>query len=62
MHSLEKLIESRRAQVGIVGLGYVGLPLAVEFAGAGFSRLLPPFQPELPTPISTMRWNRLDGG
>lgn len=35
MHSLEKLIESRQAQVGIVGLGYVGLPLAVEFAGAG---------------------------
>lgn len=35
MHFLEKLIESRQAQVGIVGLGYVGLPLAVEFAGAG---------------------------
>src|SRR3984885_3476493 len=27
----------RRARVGIVGLGYVGLPLAVEFAKAGFS-------------------------
>jgi len=30
-------IQSRRARVGIVGLGYVGLPLAVEFARAGFS-------------------------
>ena len=33
---LENKIRSRRAKVGIVGLGYVGLPLAVEFAGAGF--------------------------
>jgi UDP-N-acetyl-D-glucosamine dehydrogenase len=30
-------IRTRRARVGIVGLGYVGLPLAVEFAKAGFS-------------------------
>src|SRR6516162_6027185 len=30
-------IRSRRARVGIVGLGYVGLPLAVEFAKAGFT-------------------------
>ena len=29
-------IRTRRARVGIVGLGYVGLPLAVEFAKAGF--------------------------
>ena len=34
---LEEKIASRRARVGIVGLGYVGLPLAVEFARAGFS-------------------------
>src|SRR5579884_1406424 len=33
---LSALIESRAAQVGIVGLGYVGLPTAVEFAEAGF--------------------------
>ncbi|NIR42497.1 MAG: nucleotide sugar dehydrogenase [Gemmatimonadetes bacterium] len=32
-------IESRQARVGVVGLGYVGLPLAVEFAEAGFSIL-----------------------
>jgi UDP-N-acetyl-D-glucosamine dehydrogenase len=30
-------IETRTARVGIVGLGYVGLPLAVEFARRGFS-------------------------
>ncbi len=29
-------IESRSACIGIVGLGYVGLPLALEFAKAGF--------------------------
>ena len=29
-------ISSKRARVGVVGLGYVGLPLAVEFAEAGF--------------------------
>lgn len=33
---LKEKIQSRRARVGIVGLGYVGLPLAVEFARAGF--------------------------
>ena len=34
---LKSKIESKTARVGIVGLGYVGLPLAVEFARAGFS-------------------------
>ena len=34
---LEEKIKSRSARVGVVGLGYVGLPLAVEFAKAGFS-------------------------
>src|SRR5215217_7533764 len=29
-------IEDRSAVVGVVGLGYVGLPLAMEFAKAGF--------------------------
>jgi UDP-N-acetyl-D-glucosamine dehydrogenase len=33
---LEKL-EGRRALVGVVGLGYVGFPVAVTFAEAGFS-------------------------
>ncbi len=34
---LEDKIRSRRARIGVVGLGYVGLPLAVEFGKAGFS-------------------------
>jgi UDP-N-acetyl-D-glucosamine dehydrogenase len=33
---LAEKISNRTAEVGIVGLGYVGLPLAVEFAKAGF--------------------------
>jgi UDP-N-acetyl-D-glucosamine dehydrogenase len=36
-HRLEERIRNRTAKVGVVGLGYVGLPLAVEFAKAGFS-------------------------
>src|ERR1700730_7221294 len=36
---LIKLINEKRACVGVVGLGYVGLPLVVEFAGAGFSAI-----------------------
>src|ERR1700687_870087 len=35
--ALSKKIGDRTARVGIVGLGYVGLPLAVEFTKAGFS-------------------------
>ena len=35
--ALIEKIQSRTARVGVVGLGYVGLPLAVEFAKAGFS-------------------------
>ena len=34
--ALKDKIEKKTAHVGIVGLGYVGLPLAVEFAKAGF--------------------------
>lgn len=33
---IETKIQDRTARVGIIGLGYVGLPLAVEFAQAGF--------------------------
>jgi UDP-N-acetyl-D-glucosamine dehydrogenase len=29
------LITAKRAQVGVIGLGYVGLPLLAEFAGSG---------------------------
>src|SRR3984885_2250738 len=34
---LRQKIETRKARTGVVGLGYVGLPLAVELAHAGFS-------------------------
>jgi UDP-N-acetyl-D-glucosamine dehydrogenase len=34
--SLLEKIENRSARAGVVGLGYVGLPLAVELAKAGF--------------------------
>lgn len=30
-------LETRQAHVGVIGLGYVGLPLAVEFARVGYS-------------------------
>ena len=35
MHLKEKL-SRRQARIGVIGLGYVGLPLAVEFAKDGF--------------------------
>ncbi len=34
--SLEKKIKSRTAVVGVIGMGYVGLPLAVELGREGF--------------------------
>ncbi|GAG17879.1 unnamed protein product, partial [marine sediment metagenome] len=39
MVPLDEKITNREAKVAVVGLGYVGLPLAVEFARAGFSIL-----------------------
>ena len=35
MNLIEK-IDNRSAQIGVIGLGYVGLPLAMEFVKAGF--------------------------
>ena len=34
---LQDRIESRDATVGVVGLGYVGLPVSIAFAEAGFT-------------------------
>lgn len=34
--NLRERISTKKAHVGVLGLGYVGLPLAVEFARAGF--------------------------
>ena len=36
-HRLQMRIQNKSARVGIVGLGYVGLALAAEFAEAGFT-------------------------
>lgn len=34
---LARRVQSRTAKIGVIGLGYVGLPLAVEFAKEGFT-------------------------
>ena len=34
---LENLIKNKKAQIGIIGLGYVGLPLVIRFLEEGFS-------------------------
>lgn len=34
--SLLEQIETREAKIAVIGLGYVGLPLVIEFCGAGF--------------------------
>lgn len=36
MDKLIKKLESKEAHLGVIGLGYVGLPLAVSYAKAGF--------------------------
>ena len=36
---LDKKIKDKTAKVGVIGLGYVGLPLAVEFVKAGYNVL-----------------------
>ena len=33
---LKEMIEAKKARVGVIGLGYVGLPLLIEFVRAGF--------------------------
>ena len=33
---IKKLIEEKKARIGVVGMSYVGLPLAAEFAKSGF--------------------------
>ena len=37
LRNLENKIKNKSAEIGIVGLGYVGLPLALAFAEAGFN-------------------------
>ncbi|HBE25423.1 MAG TPA: UDP-N-acetyl-D-glucosamine dehydrogenase, partial [Ktedonobacter sp.] len=35
-HQLQEKISTRSLRVAVIGLGYVGLPLAITFAEAGF--------------------------
>ena len=37
LSELKKTVETRQARIGIVGMGYVGLPLALLFSGEGFA-------------------------
>jgi UDP-N-acetyl-D-glucosamine dehydrogenase len=37
LDAMKKLIESRKATTAVIGLGYVGLPLAMEMLAAGFN-------------------------
>ena len=37
MEELMEKIYSKRAKIGVIGLGYVGLPMVIEFCKAGFS-------------------------
>ena len=37
--SLIDKINDKSAKIGVIGLGYVGLPLAVEFTNAGYETL-----------------------
>jgi len=51
---LQQKIETHTAQVGVIGMGYVGLPLAVRAAGVGF--------PVLGFDLSRERVNALNNG
>ena len=37
MDNLIRLIKQKKANISIIGLGYVGLPLAVKFSKLGFN-------------------------
>jgi UDP-N-acetyl-D-glucosamine dehydrogenase len=52
--NLKELFTERKASIGVVGLGYVGLPLAVEFAAAGF--------PTVGIDVSREKVERLNAG
>ena len=36
---LRKKIKDKEARIGIIGMGYVGIPLGLEFANNGFNVL-----------------------
>ena len=37
MINLKKKIKNKKAKIGVIGLGYVGLPLCIRFLEVGFS-------------------------
>jgi len=37
VQNLQRRIQRAQISAGVIGLGYVGLPLAVEFARAGYT-------------------------
>ena len=37
--TLQRKIENKDAKIGIIGMGYVGIPLSLEFANNGFAVL-----------------------
>ena len=39
MGQLEDKIKSKDAKIGIIGMGYVGIPLGLEFSNKGFTVL-----------------------
>ena len=39
LQDLNKKIEDKTAKIAVIGLGYVGLPVACEFARVGFDVL-----------------------
>lgn len=52
MSQLEKKLTDKSAVIGVIGLGYVGLPLAVSFAEAGFKVIGFDMQPNKAQAIS----------
>jgi len=59
MERLLKKITDRTAHVAVIGLGYVGLPLAVGFAKAGYhvtSRIAPRTSRSSGWATSAYRW------
>jgi UDP-N-acetyl-D-glucosamine dehydrogenase len=52
LNELKKRIADHSAVIGIVGLGYVGLPLAIRFTEAGFRVLGLDNDPEKPSLLS----------
>ncbi len=55
MKTLESQLASKTARIGVVGLGYVGLPLAVEYASAGFDTVGIDVDPDKVRSISDRR-------